>query len=211
MTFTIFDDSLFEAGDLLTEANIGTYIGDNIMSIYHALEAPTTADNDVASTAAETTLYTVTIPANSLGSVGVALMILEGDFLYNNNTADTISLRVKWGGTTTVGSTFTAQNALSATRQSWTLSIRLANRGATNAQQLTGILGGGKVATGTTLAGVGAFGRNPSVDTLLGMMQNTAAIDTTVNQTLAVTAQWSASSANNSWRRRWAQTLIGEN
>lgn len=210
MAWTDFLDSNFEAGDLLTAPNIVTYIGDNLMSTGHKLDL-TTGDNDVASTAAETTLYTVTVLGNSMGTNGSVEMYLEGDFLYNNNTADTVSIRVKWGGVTTVGSTFTAQSALSATRQSWALLVRLANRGATNAQSLSAALSGGKTVTGTNLAGLGIFGRNAGTDSLAGMMQNTAAIDTTVNQTLAVTVQWSASSANNSWRRRWARTLLAEN
>ena len=209
MTWTDPLATAFETGDVLTESNLSTYVLNNLLSLGHPLEAPTTADNDINTTAAETTLYSVTIPANKLGTNGSAEMFIKGDFLYNNNTADTITIRAKFGGLTVLEPTaFTPSGGLNAVRFPYELTVRIDNRGATNAQ-LTSLAF--TALTGSGANGIGNVLRSPAANLVIGNMQNTAATDTTASQSLLVSVQWSASSANNSWRRRWARTLIGQN
>lgn len=190
----------FDTSDIPTQANFDSLFND-LLSIYHPIDT-TTADNDVNTTALETTLYSVTIPANSLGSTGVAMMLVRGDYLYNNNTANTLQIRCKFGGTTIIDSGAVAGiNTLSASRFGWGLLLHLANRGATNAQLMSADFNYARTNTIINPGG-GYFG---------GFQNATSAIDTTVDQTLLISIQWGTSSANNSWRRRWAQVLLGQN
>lgn len=201
--------ALFDTNDIPTEGNFDTYIFDNLLSLMHPLEAPTTGDLDVVSSVAETTLYSVTVPANSLGTNGCVLMDLAGDFLHNNVGVDTITVRVKFGGVTLLDAATDWNSGVGAARKPWRWEIRVGNEGATNAQ-LVWLHSVAMFPSATSpTAGIGylAVG-DPRAH---GIVQNTAAIDTTVDQTLLVSVQWSASSVNNSWRRRWARTLIGRN
>lgn len=200
--------AFFQTNDQPTQANFYVYLLDNLLSLDHYVDVQT-GDLDIVSTAAETTLYSVTIPANTLGTTGCIGLTLWGDFLFNNAAGNTITPRVKFGGVTSIAAAYIPYNSggLSASRFPWYMRILVANRGATNAQLITyeaGYQGGGTNAYST---GIGL------VDTgqRYTMGQNTAAIDTTVDQTLLISLQWSASSANNSWRRRWARTQLGRN
>ena len=204
MTWTDPLATAFETGDVLTEANLSTYVLNNLLSIPHPLEAPTTADLDVNTTTTETTLYSVTVGANKMGSNGQVVMDVEGDWLYNNNTADNMTLRIKFGGVTSISAAQTL-GSLNASRVPYVLRITASNRGATNAQLISLTMLSSDAGAGT---GIGQWHGGSAEG---GAMQTTAAIDTTVNQTLLISVQWSASSANDSWRRRWARTTIAQN
>lgn len=198
---------------MLTQSNLQTYILNNFYSLLHPLEAPTTANNDVNTTALETTLYSVTVPANAMGTVGAVSMTLLGDYLHNNVAGDTLTLRIKFGGITHYAVASSLGNATGAARHPWLLNILLLNKGATNSQELFGTLITEQANAGAPTTGIG-FVVDASLRTPTSAFASTAGgmtIDTTVNQTLLVSVQWSASSANNSWRRRWAGTLIGQN
>ena len=205
MSWTDPDPTLFETGDVFTEGNFKTHVLDNLLALAHPLEAPTTADLDVVSSAAETTLYSVTVLGNTLGTVGSVLAELYGDTLYNNNIADTMTLRVKFGGSTQLQGAAFPLGTLDAARQPWYLRIVVANKGATNSQVLYASLDGRPGNVTTPVVGLGRWDTRS-----VGAMISTSAIDTTVDQSLLVSVQWSVSSANNSWRRRWARTLIGQ-
>jgi hypothetical protein len=204
----------FETGDVLTEPNLDTYILNNLEALEHPIGAPTTATDDWANLGTgEHTCYSVVVGANTMGTNGSVLMQMRGDYLKNNVDADTMTFRIKFGGVTLYADTF-GTIGVSADRSPWRFDIDLMNLGATNSQFLSasflmmdpnntlptaGI--GPIVNTGTT---VGLFMGLPSITTL-------GAVDTTSNQTLAFTVQWSASSANNSWRRRWARAYVAKN
>jgi len=212
--------ALFDTNDIPTEGNFDAYLFDNLLSLMHPLETPTTADNDItlAQGTNETTLYSVTVPANALGINGSIEMELHGDLLYNNSASDTLTLRVKFGGSTYLGWVYSAINAATtATRLPWILIIELTNQGVTNAQEMTAYMtplrnnnvGLGDISSGTGIVATETGGRANAA--VIQDVSGTVAIDTTVNQALLISAQWSAASANNSFRRRWARTLIGRN
>jgi len=158
---------------------------------------------DVASTAAETSLYSTLITGGSLGTNGSIEMWLLADHMFNNSTSDTVTIRVKWGGSTVftgVGNT----NSTSANRDGAGVHLWIGNRSSVSSQLMVCHIAAGTPtggATGTPLRGILGVGGLPA----------TAAVDTSADQTLQVTAQWSASAAGNSFRKRLAITRIAQN
>jgi hypothetical protein len=140
---------------------------------------------DVNNTAAETTVYTKSIAANTLGTQRSLRLTMIADQLHNNVAGDTCTLRCKYGGTTlvTLGSSF--GGTLSAARRTVRLTFEIINLNATNSQN-------GQLfikydpTTGGAIQEVGGAG--------------TAAVDSTAAQTLLVSAQWSAASLNDSFK-----------
>lgn len=196
MAWTDPNPLLFETGDILTQGNIGTYILDNLFATPHVFDF-TTADLDVVNTAAETTFYTVTIPANSLSTSGSAYLETTGDALGTAGGSHVLTTRVKFGGVTHITH---ADNYVNVTaRTTYSLQVRVTNQGATNAQivdlRVQGSGGGG-----------GLSGR-----VVYDILPVTAAIDTTVDQALLVTVQWAAAVATDSVRRFSARTLLAKN
>ena len=210
MTWTDPLLTAFETGDVLTEANVKTYVLDNLYSLPHPLEAPTTAALTVTSTTTETTVYSVTVPANAMGTNGAVRMEMRGQFAHNNAAGDTITLRAKFGGVTFWELTSNLGNANSATANPWWLNIEVFNEGATNAQDafLEGYVWSAAVAANAS-SGIGGLITN-GFDLAGASTITSMAVDTTANQTLAFTVQWSASAAALQWTRRRAQTLIGK-
>lgn len=152
------------------------------------------AQTVIASTAVETAAYSVTIPANRLGSRGQLRLKVFGRFLYNNNAANTIRLRVKYGSTTMIDSTaLVVSGGVSATRRAFEWETHLTNVNATNSQKAYTRLMGGQDTT--------AF--NSATD-IRWSGYGTAAVDSQVDQTLALTVEWGTSSANNSFEVEFA-------
>ena len=156
-----------------------------------------TTDTDVVSTVAETTLYTKSIAASDLGTNLSLRLTIIGDILYNNNNADTFELKLKYGATTLIDQVFTPGVGTAAARRAFKLTAILSNKGATNSQ--TGLLEFLMSLGQTPAAGVGgalddAAAKGSSV------LYGTSSIDSTAAQNLVVTVQWSANSANDSFR-----------
>lgn len=152
-----------------------------------------TSTVDVANTVTETDLYSFTVSANTLATAKALRLSLLGDFLHNNVAGDTVTVRLKFGGTVLATlPTYSAEGTTSASRGTFAVHAAIANLGATNSQKADFAMdtqrGGGGSLTSRTYA---------ASDTL-------GTIDTTANQTIVVTAQWSVASANNSWRKRYA-------
>jgi hypothetical protein len=55
---------------------------------------------DVVSTAAETNLFSFTIPANTMGTTGLVRIIVTGSYINNSGSDDKYALRLKLGGVT---------------------------------------------------------------------------------------------------------------
>ena len=195
----------FTTGHLMTQAEIATYWTDNMLATLHpfALSGSTV---DVANTAVATTLGQVTIPANSLGANGTLHIKYLGDHLYNNSTSNTLRLRLYFGGGGAIlDGTFGTGNAnINAGRRPWRFEFFLSNLGATGSQIVhmsagpTGVTGVGSLGDFTSAAGILATGTNSDSGF---EFQNSASVDTTSDQVFNLTAQWSAASANNSFRR----------
>ncbi len=146
---------------------------------------------DVVSSTTETTLYSFTIPADTLGATGGLLLTLSGDILVN--TAGTFVIKVKLGATTVF--TSSAQDmADSATRRNWSMQIAFTNS-ATNAQKWR--MHYRIMPTGTGLR-IGSTDFRPG----LGIAESTE--DTTLDRTIDVTLQWDTNSASLSFRKEIA-------
>lgn len=164
---------------------------------------------DTASTNTEQTLVSQLITGGHMGTNRLLRLTQIGDFLYNNNTADTLRLRVKFGGTTFFDDVTSGQ--LGAGRLPWMLTVLIANLGANNSQMITVMLHSVLTGTGAPTAGIGdiqmlagAIAARDIPTGGMGGISTLGTIATASDQTLAVTATWSASSANNSLRQRYA-------
>lgn len=155
------------------------------------------ADNDINTTAAETTLYTYTIPAGTLGATGAVRLRLQGDYLNNTGVGATNRLRVNLGATTLFDDV-SANIPTSASRRPWYINLVLGNQSATSqVMTLEHRLSG----AGGTTAGLGNFDASGG----FGSAHGGVASENTANAlALTVTIQHSASSANLSMRRRYA-------
>jgi hypothetical protein len=162
-----------------------------------------TATGDVNSSVAETSIYTKIIAAGDMALNKMLRLALSGDWLHNNVAADTVTFKVKFGGTTFWSVAANLGNVIGAARHPWSLDLRVQNKAAANVQNIWGSFGSPEFsnqaapATGIGQAFVTAAGNNFAG--LLGISAM-GALDTTLAQTLDVTVQWSANSVNNSWR-----------
>lgn len=169
-----------------------------------------TAPTEVVSTTAETTVYTKTVTGGDMSTDKMLRLTLIGDYLFNRNTTDTLTLRIKFGGTTYI-SVVNASASIANARQPWRMTVEVANLGANNSQMIVAALT--TIAPDGAVAGTGigwwAFlegavaARNYPVGGI-GGISTLAAQDTSTDKAIAVTAQFNVSSASNSWRARYA-------
>jgi hypothetical protein len=151
---------------------------------------------DNVSSAAETTVYTFTVPANTLSTTRALDIRLWCDFLNNSGANRTLQIRLKYGATTWLDVT-SSNIVTSATRYPIFAQAQLSAANATNAQY-----GAGQVIFGNTtgVSGVGVGGQgNTSNDGFIGV-HNALAEDSTTALALAVTFQNSFSAATVSSR-----------
>jgi len=196
------DPRTWVTDEVVTSALLNTHLRDNLKAISHPYDVNYT-DVDVVSTATETTVYSKTITGGDMGANGSLELLVLGDHMMNNSTLDTVTLRVKWGGSTVfTGSGGT--NTINANRDGSGVHLWIVNKGSTSSQIMVCGMAVGMVTGGAT----GSVGRG---GVGIGGLPATAAVDTTSSQTLQVTAQWSAASANNSWRKRLAILYLGQN
>jgi hypothetical protein len=178
--------------ELVTSSQMNTHVRDNLKSLEHAI-ALEDDDLDVVNTTAETTLYSVTVPANELGANGSCFMDIWGDALGTAGGSHFVTVRLKFGGTTHLNWAVDYVNVTA--RVGVHMRSGVINQGATNAQLV-----------------VGQFSTTQAVAPVIAIpVPVAAAIDTTVDQTLLVSVQWASAQATNSIRRRWSRVLLGQN
>jgi hypothetical protein len=160
---------------------------------------------DVQNSSSETSVYTKTITGNDMSTNRTLRCRIAGDYLHNNVPGDTIRVKIKFGGTIIWDSGANPMlSTTSANRHPWFFYFELTNLGATNSQWLDGFIqtqiGSGAVPT----VGLGSWPIGDASELSPISTNGPATIDTTTNQTLDVTVQWSAVSVNDSWRMRKA-------
>lgn len=160
----------------------------------------TVTDSDVTNTTTETTVFTKTIPANAMSTNRVLHLIFIADYLNNNATSATLTIRIKFGGTTAWADSVDA-SAINASRRPFTLELWLANQNASNDQVGGGLIMLGAAAGATT--GIGDFDTD-EIESVTPFTTIDLAIDTTANQDLVVTAQWDVTQTTTSFKRRFA-------
>ena len=175
----------------------------------YAYERRTTAV-DVNNTSTEKSLYDGstasastgwTIAGGDLSTNKLYRLTLMGDALYNNSATDTLTLKIKFNNVGMYQYTPFPGSAVGtgAARHPWTLTIWLANLGATNSQLMTAVMTGENMNTGTPTTGKGII--DMANNRLQGgTAQGTGAVDTTTSQKLDVTVTWNATSVNDSWK-----------
>lgn len=161
---------------------------------------------DVANTVVETNLYSKEVAAGDMGTTKMLRLTMHGDWLFNNSTGNTMTWRIYFGGSVILRDV-NAGNVLGSGRQPWRITVELANLASAASQSAVASLQTPISNASAPANGVGTWqlGDNTAMQTpgLLGL-STLATVDTASAQTLTVSAQWSAASANNSWRMRYA-------
>jgi hypothetical protein len=157
--------------------------GDGTWGNTHIVYDKTAANVVVNTTAAETNLYSKQINGNDLGTAGIFVLELAGFYIHNNVAGDTLTWRFKYGGTAGAFTATSLGGTTGAAARAWFMKVVLSGNGTTNSQTFTANYMTENVAGAASLSE--AIYTGPTVDS-------------TVNQNLVVTAQWSASSVNDS-------------
>jgi len=147
-----------------------------------------TSTTTLSNTAAETTMYTFSVPANMGAKLGQVLDLMMDMTFQNNSGADrTYTLRVKFGGTTHIADALIAMPATANIRAA-TIKVRIQNTGS-SVQNI--------IATASVSAAQAATRGDFSTAPLMApsTMIAIGAIDQTAAQTLAVTVQSDAATA----------------
>lgn len=139
------------------------------------------ATQTVTNSAAETSVYSFSVPSNVMGTTRSLRLTWHGTHDNNNATPPSLTVRYKFGGTTFHDGAITAITASASTRPVWGWAIISPNNSAT-AQRSHGRFSLGAATTAGQTAAIAA-----GHDVL--SFHNTLAIDTTATVTLQMTVQ----------------------
>jgi hypothetical protein len=153
------------------------------VSILDQVTTPTT----MSGTVTETTVYTFSVPGGSLGSDGMLRLTLFG---YGQLVSGGMTYRFKYGGTTFAS--YGGDDAFDVTSPH-EIRFQLAALGATNSQ----------VGRATILVSNSAS-PNGLASGASGVARGAGGVDSTVNQTLAVTVEQTVASASNNFTIEYA-------
>lgn len=132
----------------------------------------------VANTVAATTVYSYSVPANTLGTDKGLRLNLSGTYLNNSGASRNVTITATYGGTTLI-SQATPAIVTSGTTGNWGVNLYLMAANATNAQR-------------SRLEG--SFEAGTAVDVVIND-NGSSAVDSTINQTLTITVTNSAAAA----------------
>ena len=151
----------------------------------------------IDNSAAETSVFSGTIPGGTLGTSGAVRVILTGQILQDSGSGQGFTLRVKLGSTTMYAdasnSTIFGSNA---NRRTWRMEFTIFADGSASAQRFEGLVGPFTAAAGTT-SGIGDLAA--SVGLAAVAIGGTATEDSTADRTFEVTIQLTAANANYEW------------
>ena len=144
---------------------------------------------EVVNDSSQTTVYTYTVPANTLGVDRALRLTLIGDYLNNSGANRTLDVFVDFGATTIFSHNITIAD--SADRRGFEMTIMLAAANATNAQRSSG-----RYTIGTSNAG-GSGTLDPSE---VAAIHNAIAEDSTAAKALAVSVRHNLAAVTVSFR-----------
>lgn len=152
-------------------------------------------DVTVVNTTTETTVFTTTIPGGTLSTTNGIRLILHAEYFNNTGTGRGMTTRVKYGGTTvfTRFDSFTT----SADRAGFRIESLISPRAAATGTQF--VVTTRRATNPGTLDGTG-LGTAGDIEGV----KNNLAIDSTANQTLAVTVQHDFADSLLEFLKRWA-------
>lgn len=183
----------WNVGDILTAADMNTYVRDNTNALVNGLYRKNIA-KVVANSIAETDLLNaeITIAAGLIGANGIVRLSAWGDWVNNTGGAQAPPrFKLKLGATTLLDTNTTGANwTAAASRYGWRLDAEIQNLGATNSQwanlRVDGVLqnGVGAAATAFTtgeglvsmLLSAGGFGLYSALGGAAGAVDTTAAL-----------------------------------
>lgn len=150
------------------------------------------AQQDVTNTITETTVFTHTVKAGTLGTSSALRLTLIGDYYNNTGTGPTSTIRVKYGSTTI----YTQSDNIThgANRGGVLLSVVLSAANATNAQRVSGWCDW----SSSSVNNAGGTAGTPTYHK--SAVHNSVAEDSTTDLAFAVTFQHGATDANLSLR-----------
>ena len=185
--------------------NTGITSGQVIGSDFYARQLDANGTQlDVVSTASDTVIYTNVIGGGTLKTDGALRLLLLGDYKNSSGTGKTFTLTVTFGSTIMYKDA-TGSFTSTANRAPMHIDLYLSAADSPSAQTLSGFVTEGD-RFGAVTTGIGDLATAAGVFGVGG----TAAEDTSVNKTLEVKLQHSASDANVSYRRNFALlTKIG--
>jgi len=156
------------------------------------------ASLEIVSSTSETSIYSFSVPANTLRTDRSLRVRIVGSLLNNTGSGQQFTVRIKLGSTTLYADASPAVPT-SATRYGFDFNIILTNQESEAIQTLGGFLYMGNQGATT---GIGDMGTDETpAHTAIG---GSATEDTTTNLTFDVTIQLGASSANLSWKKESA-------
>lgn len=148
----------------------------------------------IINSAVETTLYTFSVPANTIGTTGILSGRAVFTYRQSSGVNQTITIREKWGGTTQIDDVSIVVPAAAdlTDLRSLIIDFEIAGANATNAQRMATRLEISAIRAST--AGTsGDWGTVPLMPPSTITAQ--ATIDQTAARTLEITAQLSAATA----------------
>jgi hypothetical protein len=145
----------------------------------------------VTNTAAETSVYSFSVPGNLLSTNRSIRVVMHGTYLNNSAATRTIRLRLKYGATTVCDKT-SATNAASATTADFWAEFVLSNTGTTNSQEAVMNL---------AIDRAGAY-ISPIIDT------GVATEDSTAAKTLDITVTHSTNNASLTFTKLGAYAVL---
>ena len=162
---------------------------------------------EIVSSSTQTTIYTFTVPANTMGANGCLQLLMRGDYLNNTGSNQTLGLACLFGGTTWYGDTKTAI-ATSGSRRAIFLELLIGNKNATGSQAAHGMFHQTS-STGAAVAGVGTLDQTATAPSYFMFNDQVGlSIDTTAAKDFVVQFKHSASSAQLSIRMQYAVLLV---
>ena len=153
-----------------------------------------TANATVSATSTETTIYSFSVPANSIGSNGTLRFLARG--LLSCFSGDTTILRPKFGATTLASKTITCDGADGDINVPWEIAVDLSGDGSTSAQ-----IASVAAAVRSNAAGLGTLFPN---NAMYEIGRGTAAIDSTTAQTFSLTSKFGTSDIANTITMEYA-------
>lgn len=147
---------------------------------------------DVTNTAAETTVYTYTVPGGTLSTNKMLRITLIGDSLNNTGGGVNLTVKLKYGATTILSTGATSIGADASRR----MVVFTAVLGAQNSASAQTAWGEFKQAAGGAGGTMAAFSGSAVILEGLGTATENSATDLA----LAITAQWASANANLSFR-----------
>lgn len=166
-----------------------------------------TSATTINNTAAETTIYSYTIPAGTVDADGELRLTLLSEFLNNTGSNRGLTIKVKLGGTTVIEyTTGTTAFSTGSIRNLAPMTVWLSAKGATNSQivSLRWEITSNSGTFGTLTTGVGRT--MTTNDSLLFVNSGTLSQDMTTSKVLEVSITLSTNSTSLEWKA-YAGTL----